>query len=97
MTALLAKVRLPKWYDDARCSGEELETFFGLPEGQRDRHRPTLTIKEVREATEEFCDNCPVQQTCLEYALDNNLTHGIWGGTTGRERKLMLREQRRTA
>jgi WhiB family transcriptional regulator, redox-sensing transcriptional regulator len=34
----------------------------------------------------ETCNRCPVQMDCLEYAIQNNLDHGIWGGTSERQR-----------
>lgn len=40
-----------------------------------------------------FCKNCPVVTLCLEYALDNELS-GIWAGTSGEERRQMLRFKR---
>ena len=38
---------------------------------------------------------CEIRDACLEYALKHNETHGIWGGTSPRERMLMLRNKRR--
>lgn len=35
----------------------------------------------------EACNSCPVQMDCLDYALAHNLDHGIWGGTSERERR----------
>ena len=35
----------------------------------------------------QVCARCPVCQPCLEYALSNRITHGIWGGLTERERR----------
>jgi Transcription factor WhiB/Homeodomain-like domain len=29
---------------------------------------------------------CPLRQPCLDYAITNRITHGIWGGLTERER-----------
>jgi hypothetical protein len=37
------------------------------------------------------CAGCPVKAECLQYALDNALDHGIFGGTTSQERKKMGR------
>ena len=37
------------------------------------------------------CADCPVKATCLEYALDNRIDHGVWGGTSERERRRLLR------
>lgn len=27
-----------------------------------------------------ICKRCPIKHACLQYALTNNITHGIWGG-----------------
>ena len=32
---------------------------------------------------------CPVRQPCLDYALGNAITHGIWGGLAERERRAL--------
>lgn len=38
-----------------------------------------------------MCVDCPVRLECLAEALDNEIEWGIWGGTTERERRSMLR------
>jgi hypothetical protein len=42
---------------------------------------------ETAGAARQVCAACPVRQPCLEYALSNRITHGIWGGLTERERR----------
>jgi WhiB family redox-sensing transcriptional regulator len=42
-----------------------------------------------------ICVTCPVAKQCLEYALDNHVDHGVWGGKSERERRRLLRERRR--
>jgi hypothetical protein len=37
-------------------------------------------------------NNCPVREECLRYALDTNETLGVWGGTSGMERRRMRHE-----
>lgn len=34
-----------------------------------------------------ICRQCPVRMSCLEYAMDAPVDHGIWGGLTERERR----------
>jgi WhiB family redox-sensing transcriptional regulator len=38
-----------------------------------------------------------VREACLEFALETREAEGIWGGTTGRERRRILRQRRKTA
>jgi hypothetical protein len=38
------------------------------------------------------CTRCPARQPCLEYALSNRITSGIWGGLTERERRPLQSE-----
>ena len=44
---------------------------------------------------QKLCAECPVTDPCREYALANNITHGVWGGTSERQRRRMLRDRRR--
>lgn len=39
------------------------------------------------------CTGCPVRTECLAYALDHRIDHGVWGGTTERERRALLRRR----
>lgn len=41
-----------------------------------------------------ICAECPVQRPCLEYALTERIDHGVWGGTSERERRRILRRRR---
>jgi WhiB family redox-sensing transcriptional regulator len=46
------------------------------------------------EAAKKICADCPVKSPCLEYALENRIDHGVWGGTSERERRRILRQRR---
>ena len=82
----------PLWHDDAACADHPKEVFFGHEEREGlKRHRPTLTVTEVREA-KAICAQCPVKQQCLDHALEFDERHGIWGGTTPSERRMMVGE-----
>lgn len=47
-----------------------------------------MSATEIRDA-KEICERCPVQDACLAYALGNADDWGVWGGTTGPERRRM--------
>lgn len=46
------------------------------------------------EQARKICAECPVKAPCLEYALFNRIDHGVWGGTSERERRRILRQRR---
>lgn len=68
------------WHHRARCHGlphqEADRLFFPKP---RDR-------KAIAEARA-MCARCPVKKACFDYALDNGLRQGTWGGLTEVERR----------
>jgi WhiB family redox-sensing transcriptional regulator len=43
---------------------------------------------------QKICAECPVATACLEYALENHIDHGVWGGCSERERRRILRRRR---
>ncbi|MGD1011654.1 MAG: WhiB family transcriptional regulator [Acidimicrobiales bacterium] len=42
----------------------------------------------------QICAGCPVKAPCLEYAIANHIDHGVWGGTSERERRRIARRRR---
>jgi WhiB family transcriptional regulator, redox-sensing transcriptional regulator len=49
------------------------------------------------EIARRICAECPVKTHCLEYALRNGIDHGVWGGTSERERRRISRRRRLAA
>lgn len=49
------------------------------------------------ELARKICADCPVKARCLEYALENRIDHGVWGGTSERERRRILKRRKETA
>jgi WhiB family transcriptional regulator, redox-sensing transcriptional regulator len=41
-----------------------------------------------------ICAGCPVKEPCLEYALEQRIDHGVWGGCSERERRRILKRRR---
>lgn len=46
------------------------------------------------EIAKAVCEGCPVQTTCLEYALEHRIDHGVWGGASERQRRRLLKKRR---
>lgn len=46
------------------------------------------------EAARKICAECPMKSPCLEYALRHRIDHGVWGGSSERERRRILRRRR---
>ncbi|MEV5843705.1 WhiB family transcriptional regulator [Streptomyces sp. NPDC051985] len=68
------------WHTRGTCHGMDVEdadaVFFP---GPRDH-------EEIAEA-KELCGWCPVRRECLDFALENVLKEGVWGGLTEAERR----------
>ena len=62
------------------------------------RHEPPTTFFPSDgvgvEVAKRICATCPVQDTCLEYALEQRIDHGVWGGASERQRRRILRKRR---
>lgn len=70
-----------EWMADGNCRSQPPSLFF-----------PSDGVGV--DAARRLCANCPVKSPCLEYALRNRIDHGVWGGTSERERRRILRQRR---
>lgn len=68
------------WWEQAACSGIDVDVFYPLP-------NDSVTTKQALQV----CGRCPIRAECLQYAVRNRETYGIWGGTTERQRGPALR------
>lgn len=48
-------------------------------------------------AAQRVCAGCPVREECLEYALVTEITHGVWGGASDRQRQRLRAARAREA
>jgi len=51
--------------------------------------------KEILPVVRAICNICVEKEPCLEYALDQQVLHGIWAGTTPEERDLIIESRLR--
>lgn len=66
-----------EWKNDGLCKTSDFRIFFS---DVRDEVKQALQI----------CNKCKVKQDCFDYAMANN-EHGVWGGTTEHQRRMMVR------
>lgn len=78
-------------YDEMEPFG--IDPFFDDddPSEQKVNNEFSLRVKAAKMA----CARCPVQESCLEYALVANIPYGVWGGTTPYERREIGRKFRK--
>lgn len=74
--------RSTEWMADGECRNHAPETFFPSDGVGVDRAR-------------KICATCAVKDHCLEYALAEEIEHGVWGGASERERR-RIKKRRRT-
>lgn len=77
LRALQERDQDQSWRARGACRAVDPEVFFPAPTEPADR---ALAL----------CRTCEVQGPCLAWALEVGDCHGVWGGTTPRERRAML-------
>jgi WhiB family redox-sensing transcriptional regulator len=68
----------PEWFRRAACRGMGTGQFFPSRGGTG---QPARAI----------CSTCPVRSECLDYAMGQADTVGVWGGLSAKERARMRR------
>ena len=89
VTALIserAKRAAPRdWWQAAACRTADPDIFFPVS-----AHGPGQ--EDIAQA-KAVCARCPVRKQCLQFALATHQVHGVWGGTTEEERRLLMHAQ----
>lgn len=75
------------WQEQGACWQSHADDFF-VERG--DSGRGSVRAKAV-------CARCPVTKECLDYALENRMDFGIWGGLTYKQRQDVRRARRSVA
>lgn len=66
-----------KWQDKASCRGIDTNVFFQDHAGVSSNYASQRIM----------CAQCPVRLECLDFALDNHIKYGLWGGIAPRNRR----------
>ncbi len=79
------------WQELGACRDTDPALFFPIG-------TTGTAVQQISRAVA-ICGACPVQETCLQYALESNQESGVWGGYAEddrrRLRKRWLAERRR--
>jgi len=73
-------VRTDTWEDSALCQEMSMvdpsvaELFFSDDEDTKE------DINAKRKEAKSICARCPVRDACLDFALENEMRFGVWGG-----------------
>lgn len=65
--------------DNPACHDASIDPDLFFPESAEE-------YVATREAIRKICGGCPARETCLNFALDNQIPHGVWGGLNHVER-----------
>jgi WhiB family redox-sensing transcriptional regulator len=71
------------WLDTAACRDADPELFFPVGTAGPD------VVAGLRALA--ICRRCDVRQQCLAWAIEQQVTYGIWGGLTEQQRERLAR------
>ena len=77
----IGNFRTTEWMDLGLCRDNAPEVFFPSDGAGVERAR-------------KICARCEVRDVCLEYALVEEIEHGVWGGASERERRRIKKRRR---
>lgn len=85
------------WMEHARCAEVGTEMFFPAERSDADSRGPEHWSGEgstaMLRAAKDICRGCPVRLDCLEFAVSNGISYGLWGGLTGRNLAVLVAER----
>lgn len=100
-STLTTEVTMAKRYDDYPDGVNDLADPTGdtswMKKGRCAHLSPSIFFPSDGvgvEAARRICVECSVKVQCLEYALANRIDHGVWGGTSERQRRRILRSRK---
>lgn len=84
---MAARAALGSLWEQAACQAADPELFFPVAGAG-------AGLAEIARA-KAVCAECPVRDRCLDYAIETEQAHGVWGGTTVDERRAIAARRRR--
>lgn len=90
------------WKSKAKCLGEDPNLFFPKVKASRNTVKIESNLDAAEANVARYCHGfddgvtCPVLRECRDYAVRTG-QHGVWGGTTEKERAKIRRKKRGAA
>lgn len=84
MKPLEIDITIPAWTEQALCAQTDPELWFP---------KKGASITEARKV----CAACPVVSECLDYSLEHDMRHGVWGGLSELDRRIVRAERKAAA
>jgi WhiB family redox-sensing transcriptional regulator len=86
---MTATTDMTDWRSAGACVSADPDLFFPISTkgpGEKQVSRAKM-----------ICAGCQVRRECLDFAMTNDLSYGIWGGSTPEDRQRERRRKRRAA
>jgi WhiB family redox-sensing transcriptional regulator len=74
-------------WDGAKCIGHDSELWFHDAETNRDAKKWTAKAKHI-------CGGCDLLELCRDWAIEQRIPHGVYGGMSAKERERRRRQIR---
>lgn len=78
------------WTSEAICATHPQPDLWFAGEGELRGGTVRQASASTRHA-QTICQTCPVRTECLNHAITNKETFGVWGGLTGPERQKLAK------
>lgn len=81
------------WMVNGKCFRKDQLVEVFNPPVDDDEEKPSRTARIITIAAKKYClgtddgMKCSMLKKCRDYAVENRIYHGVWGGTTVRERR----------
>jgi len=80
LSELLPTIKDNVWQHSANCT--DIDSTIFIPTEMQGR-----TVSKLYAKAKSYCFECEVRPECLTFAIYNNMTEGVWGGLTPKQRK----------
>lgn len=89
---------MDRWMLGGKCYRTGLQELFvpepSLGDPEKSTRAETDTAKKICNGQDGTGVVCPVREKCGDYAIENGIWEGVWGGMSQRERRKVSRQRK---